>query len=185
MIEPARVGVVLLAAGRSTRFAGGAKLAWPVEGTPLGLHAARTLAGPGFGTLVAVVAGPKVDYAALGYREVLNPEPEQGQSRSIALGVAQARKAGVEALLIALADMPRVAPGHLLALLAGWEGPGSIVASLGPHAMPPALFGADWFDALERLQGDKGARHLLAGARGVAAPPGTLMDIDRREDLPG
>jgi molybdenum cofactor cytidylyltransferase len=179
------VGVVLLAAGRSTRFAGGAKLAWPLHGAPLGLHAARTLAGLSFGALVAVVAGPGVNYAALGYHEVVNPALEQGQSASIALGVAQARAAGVEAVLIALADMPFITADHLRALLAGWEGPDSIMASLAPQPMPPALFGAAWFDELERLTGDRGARHLLARARGIAAPSDTLVDIDRREDLPG
>ena len=43
MIAADAVAVVLLAAGRSTRFGARDKLAEPLAGLPLGLHAARML----------------------------------------------------------------------------------------------------------------------------------------------
>jgi molybdenum cofactor cytidylyltransferase len=48
--------------------------------------------------------------------------------------------------------------------------------------MPPALFGARHFGALEALSGDRGAGALLADAPCLPLPPGRL-DVDRPEDL--
>jgi molybdenum cofactor cytidylyltransferase len=180
MIAPAQVALVLLAAGRSMRFGPADKLAWPVRGDALGLHAARRLAAVPFGAHIAVTGGG-VDYTALGYEHVPNDAPEMGQSRSIALGVARAR--GFAAVMIALADMPLVEEAHVMALLARVSGPSSMVASMGEHPCPPAVFGRDWFDALSTLEGDRGARTLLSGAVLVAASPASLTDIDTLKDL--
>jgi molybdenum cofactor cytidylyltransferase len=176
------VAVVLLAAGRSTRFGAADKLTIDLQGLPLAHHAIRALT-PLPLALRFVVAGP-VARNWPGFERVLNDRPETGMSHSIAIGVAAARSAGADAVLIALADMPFVTTEHFQRLLAGRRGPGSIVASSdGTRRMPPALFGADWFAELEQLSGDQGARALLDRAELVTTTSKTLLDVDRPEDL--
>jgi molybdenum cofactor cytidylyltransferase len=49
--------------------------------------------------------------------------------------------------------------------------------------MPPAIFGREYFTALQEAKGDRGARDLLVDATRVAADPAELADIDRPEDI--
>jgi molybdenum cofactor cytidylyltransferase len=186
MIRPDRVALVLLAAGLSHRFGTEDKLAAPFRGRPLAHHAADTLAGIAFAERFVVVgAGPSV-LAGRGFTLIANPVPEVGQSRSVALGVEAARAAGARAVLIALADMPLVTIGHIRRLLMRYEDAHSIVASGdGARRAPPALFGRAHFDALCDLEGDGGARALLARAAIVPVTPGELADIDTPTDLAG
>lgn len=178
MIAPDRVAAVLLAAGRSRRFGEADKLLAELDGKPLARHAADTLAGIGFGALIVVttpaLAGVFPDFAA-----IVNDCPDEGQSRSIRLGVEAA--AGSQAALVALADMPFVSDAHYRRLFAAHE---RLTASsrIGT-AMPPALFDRSLFPKLVALEGDQGARALLGGAVLVEAPAGDLRDIDTPDDL--
>jgi molybdenum cofactor cytidylyltransferase len=176
------IAAVLLAAGRSTRFGAADKLAAPLAGVPLRLHAARALVPLPLAARF-VVTGPAIlDWP--GFEVVANDRPEAGMAHSIALGLAAARRRGADAILIVLADMPFVPTDHFRRLLAGHSGPRSIVASSdGKRRMPPAVFGADWFVELERLSGDQGARALLDRAALVTIRPETLLDVDRPDDL--
>ncbi len=177
-----RIAAVLLAAGRSTRFGSEDKLMALLDGIPLGLHAARTLGGLPLAARLAVTGA--IERSWPGFEIVRNDQPERGIGRSIALGVAAARRLGAEGVLIALADMPLVSADHFTRVLARGQGPESIAASSnGVNRMPPALFGAAWFDRLERLSGDTGARLLLDQAEIVECVSAELIDIDRPADL--
>lgn len=183
MIAIEDVVLVLLAAGLSRRF-GGSKLDADLHGMPLGLHAATALAEIPFRARVAVTGRSRIDYAAHGFHVVTNDDPARGQSRSVALGVAAARTLGAAAVLVALADMPRVTADHVRALADAADGPDAVVASRdGDAAKPPALFGRGRFDALLALTDDRGARDLIRSGRLVAAPPGALVDVDTTADL--
>jgi len=176
------IAAILLAAGRSRRFGTADKLAAPLGAWPLGLHAARMLATLPLAARF-VVSGPAA-LAWPGFETISNERPEAGLAHSIALGMAAVRRSGVGAVLIALADMPFVTAEHIARLLDRHSGPGTLVASSdGVHRMPPALFGADWFDALERLSGDRGAGRLLGQAEEVVASPEELLDIDTADDI--
>src|SRR3546814_4863790 len=62
--------------------------------------------------------------------------------------------------------------------------PISLVASgVDGSRMPPALFGAEWFEMLQQLNGDQGARSLISRATLVVARPEDLVDIDSPADL--
>lgn len=184
MIAADRVAVILLAAGRSTRFGARDKLVAPLAGLPLGAHAARTLARLPFATKIVVTSNHALDFAAYGFTSVLNGDPNAGQAKSIRLGVARARFAGPEGILIALADMPFISVRHLQALLSQCGERAPVVASqAGQTRGPPALFAASLFDALEALSGDRGASVLLRDATLVAAPAWTLADVDTSDDL--
>lgn len=176
------VAAVLLAAGRSTRFGAADKIAAELDGLPLGLHAARTIAGLPLALRYVVTGAAPRDYP--GFEIVPNDRPEAGLSRSIALGVASARAAGAQAMLIALADMPYVPAAHFRRLIERADGPAALVASTdGGHRTSPAVFGADWFDDLAALSGDRGARDLLQRGSAVSAAPGDLLDVDTPDDL--
>lgn len=170
------VSVILLAAGRGTRFGGG-KLAALLDGRPLVHHAAAMLGGLPFARRIAVVAPGVPDLAAFGFAAV-SPAADAPLSASLAAGLA-----GVEdPVLIALGDMPRVTAGHIRALVAAFAG--DRIASLdGAQPLPPALFGAQHLPALRALTGDRGAGALLKGAPGLALPPGAAIDIDTPADL--
>ncbi|HWK35841.1 nucleotidyltransferase family protein [Sphingomonas sp.] len=186
MIPAEQTALVLLAAGRSRRFDGAErdKLAEPFLAEPLALHVVTALEAVCFQERIAVVSDTTVDFAARGYRVVANPDPGRGMARSLSLGVAAARDAGAGAALVAFADMPRVTATHVYRLLDYGGGPDTILASSnGVHPTPPALFGADWFDRLMALDGEEGARALIAGAHHVVTSDAELVDIDTLDDL--
>jgi molybdenum cofactor cytidylyltransferase len=180
MIAADRVALVLLAAGRSTRF-GSNKLLAELEGKPLIRHAADTLIQAGFGWTFAVCTGETAPLLG-DFEIVTNSKPEAGQARSIRLGVQRAMETGCGAVMIALGDMPFVSAAHLDALLAAT---GEVVASAAVgKPMPPALFARARARDLLALDGDRGARDLLASATLVHADPRVLRDVDTRDQLP-
>ena len=103
---------------------------------------------------------------------------------SVAKAATLATNAECDALLIALADMPLVPSEHYHALVdAMHRGHEIVVSARGAVRMPPALFSHGHFAALSELDGDKGARELLAQGQVVECPPEWLIDIDTPEAL--
>jgi molybdenum cofactor cytidylyltransferase len=185
--------LVLLAAGRSTRWGGPhSKLDRPLLGRPLGLHFADTLSELPFLARVAVTGRASIDYGAHGFETVANPDPASGLAGSLHLGIARARASGAAAVLVALADMPCVTAAHVRRLFDATDDADGVVASSDGHdGQPPAIFGRERFDALLGLAGDTGARALIAAGRHVVTSPAELIDIDTpaafdrlRKDLP-
>lgn len=187
MADITRTALVLLAAGLSRRYGTVSKLVADYRGKPLAMHAAETLAKLPFAQHIAVCRTGDQDLADLltgaGFTVVLNPDTARGQASSIVLGVEAAGQP--DALMVCLADMPLVSPAHLLDLVARVT-PGAIVASSAGDRdppSPPAIFSREYLPELLRLEGDKGARHLLQIAERVVAPAGTLADFDTPEDF--
>jgi molybdenum cofactor cytidylyltransferase len=184
-----RIAVILLAAGQSRRFGPLDKLEQPLLGKPLGLHVADTLAVMPFGWKFAVcpAGGGRLaeELVKRGFRPVPNAEPARGRGYSLALGAKAAVGMGADAVMVCLADMPFVSPQHLAALAARFETDiGQAVASTdGSAAKPPAIFASRHLSELGELDGDSGARHLLANAALVVANPAELADLDVPEDF--
>lgn len=171
---------MLLAAGRATRF-GAPKLQARLSGRPVIHHVAQTLADMPFAYRLCVATQEGVDLSLFGF-ETVTIEPGMPMARSISAGVAVAAGRDIDAVLIALADMPLVESGHFRALLAAFDG-SVIGTSCRGVAMPPAIFGRCHFAQLTRLSGDQGAQALLRAAPLVAATPEQLLDIDTPDDL--
>lgn len=172
-----RIGLVLLAGGRGTRFGGG-KLAAELAGMPVIAHVAAATAGLALAQRVMVAAANVPDLP--GFTRLALDPPGAPQSASLALGIGALH--GVDAALIALADMPLVPPDHFAALLAAFDGD-RLASRCGDQPMPPALLGAHHFPALQALQGDRGAGALLRDAPFVPLAPEHALDVDRPEDL--
>lgn len=169
--------LILLAAGRGSRFGGG-KLGSILAGIPLARHAADRLAALPFTRRVAICS-PSTPVLQ-GFERLMLDPAQAPLSRSIATGIAAL---GDEpAAMIALADMPLVPAAHFAALLDAFDG--DVVASrVNGLAMAPAVFGSSHFPALLRLTGDRGAGALLHGARSIELDPALALDVDTVDDL--
>ncbi len=196
MTSPRIVGV-LLAAGRGVRF-GGAKLLAPLPrashgvaaGTALGAASALHLVAALGDVVVVVRPGDSMLEHALapsGARVVVCEHAGEGMGASLACGVAAARDAG--GWIVALGDMPWISPATILAVAQALrEGAAIAAPAYRGQRGHPVGFAATYGPALEALRGDQGARDILrehgAVVNTIAVDdPGTLGDVDRREDL--
>lgn len=183
----AAVGI-LLAAGSSRRF--GADKRWHrlADGTPMVLQSARRLAAA-CPNPVVVVRPDDAELVALlareGMRCVVSPMAEAGMGHSLAAGVAATAAEGDGGWLVALADMPFIAPASYAAVLAALaEGALFARPTFRTQFGHPVGFAAANRDALMRLTGDEGGRSIIARdpqalQRCAVEDPGVLQDVDR------
>lgn len=188
---------VLLAAGRGTRFdpsGATSKLlaAADATGTTIAQAAAQRLRAA-LPRVVAVVRPATSDtqrrlHALLrdsGCDLVLNPEADAGLGRSLAVGVAAATDA--PGWLIALADMPAIAPATISAVRDALRDGALTAAPVhGGRRGHPVGFAAALRADLCALDGDAGAQRVLIAhpPRLVAVDdPGCLLDLDTPMDI--
>ena len=192
------VAAVILAAGQGTRFQAAAhdpesKLLAIAEGRPLVRHAADTACASRAAPVVVVTgyrgAAVRVALAGLPLRVVDNPQFAAGLSTSLRVGIAALP--ACRGALVMLADMPRVGGATLEALIARAEAvpeADAVVAVRRGVRGNPVLLGRSLFAAVARLEGDEGARRLLArpGLRIEEVTDDTdaiLDDVDHPADL--
>lgn len=157
-----KFGVVLLAAGKSTRF-GTNKLLAGFCGRPMvcySLEAAMSLKAEQTAVVTGCdeVARLAEDY---GFEVIVNDAPQLGQSHSIRLGVCAMQD--MDAVLLMVCDQPRLTGASLERLVQQFACSGKCVACLrdGTHMGNPAVFARQCFDELLALQGDRGAKGVL------------------------
>jgi molybdenum cofactor cytidylyltransferase len=183
------IAALVLAAGLSRRFGPEDKLAAPLDGKPLAAHIAGTLGALPFVERIAVCSAQDgvvaEAFRSAGFTVLVNPAPEQGQGRSLAIGASYAASFDIDGLLVALADMPFVSPAHVEALKARFAAdPRMAVASTaGDYRGPPALFPRASFAALMAMSGDAGAKRLLNDAAMLEVDTGELRDFDTPDDF--
>jgi molybdenum cofactor cytidylyltransferase len=125
----------------------------------------------------------------LGYRLVTNSEADLGLGSSLAAGVRAAR--GADGWVIALADMPWVAPASIAAVAKRLRHGASIVAPVyGGRRGHPVGLASHWFADLAGLAGDQGARQLInehpeAFTAVEIDDAGVIQDVDVPADLLG
>jgi molybdenum cofactor cytidylyltransferase len=181
-ISAEQVAVILLAAGRSERFGPEPKLLAPLLGQPLGLASALVWTCFPFARHIAIVSGESPDFGTLGYDCYTNPNPKAGQSQSIRLGVKMITDGQIEAVFIALADMPFVGLNHIQTMLDAYDDR-PVASIFGRNPMPPALFPRSRWPNLMALEGDQGARSLLSEGHWIPGDLVCLSDIDTQEQL--
>lgn len=190
----ARIGAVVLAAGRSSRMGSPNKLLCELEGAPLITHMIDALLATEVRPIVVVTGHEELAVRqALDGKPVLfvhNPDFAQGMSTSLRAGLA-ALGTEVDAALICLGDMPRVRPAHIESLLGAFDpddGRAIVVPTYRGQRGNPVLWAASFFPELQRLSGDTGARALLEQhAERVCRVPmedaGVAIDVDTPSDL--
>jgi molybdenum cofactor cytidylyltransferase len=195
-----RVGAIVLAAGRSSRFraaggSGATKLVETLGDKPIVRMAAEAalasrarpvivVTGHARSPVEAALAGLDVEWAH-------NPEFSRGLASSLRIGLA-AMPADVAGALILLGDMPRIEARLIDALIAGFLADPRALAAAPSHEGRrgnPALIGRGLFEAAMRLDGDEGARRLIDALKAaelveVETPSAAaIIDIDTPGDL--
>jgi len=190
MSENQRIVAVLLAGGAGTRFGGG-KLLHPLQdGVAVAAHAARNLVAAGLDVIAVVRSGDTVLGEMLEQeqcRVTYSREAVHGMGHTLAHGIASTREAA--GWIVALADMPRIRPATIDAVVAALSA-GAIIAApfyRGERGLPVG-FGTPVRDELLQLRGDTGARAVIERRRDTMVriecdDPGVILDIDTREDL--
>ncbi len=190
-----RIGAVVLAAGRSSRFGAGNKLLAEVDGEPMVRRAARA-AIEGGAAAVAVVTGHEREeveaaLAGLDVRFVHNPDFAGGQSTSVRAGIAAVPE-DCEGAVVLLGDMPRVDGQVVRRVIGAYRPVGGVFVVVPEHEGRrgnPVLWSRRFFPELMALEGDRGARELIArdpaAVATVEAGPAVLFDVDTPEALDG
>jgi molybdenum cofactor cytidylyltransferase len=196
---------VLLAGGFGSRFSpdGSANklLALLADGRPVCVAAAQAMHAA-LPRMVAATAprAPEVANAlrAAGCRIATCDEADQGMGRTLAQAVALIAQveeaAGNEppAWCVMPADMPWISPNTIARLRDAWlalppsrRADAVLAPSYQDQRGHPVLFGPAWQPQLVALQGDEGARSIIAG-RVVLIPvsdAGCVRDVDTPADL--
>jgi molybdenum cofactor cytidylyltransferase len=182
------IGVVL-AAGEGRRFGGTKQLA-ELEGSPLLLHAVRSLRDAAVDEIVVVTGHDAEAVEAVlpgDVRAVRNDEYRSGQATSLAAALHSVDE-HAEAAVILMADQPGVAPDEIRSLVERFRSGRSRIVRLryvdGPG---PSLLSREIFAEAAHLHGDAGARMLIAShpewVEEVSVERPAPKDVDRPGDL--
>ena len=186
------LGLVILAAGRSTRM-GAPKALVEFNGRGLLEH---ILSPPWLHDLgdVVVVLGHHADALRpivdrCGHRHVLNSDPDRGRMSSVQTGLG-ALGPDVRAVFLQPVDCPLVVPGVYRRLAGCLDGADVAVPTYGGRGGHPALFSARLFPRVMAAGADEPLRDIfrapdVARCTMEVDDPGVLLNIDCPEDLAG
>lgn len=189
-----RLAAIVLAAGRSTRMGGPNKLLAEISGRPL-VRIAVQEALASQARPVIVVTGhqrERVEAALDGLDGVLvhNLQFADGLSTSLKAGIAAA-PSDVDGVIVCLADMPQVNAKLMDRLLSAFDpekGALIVVPTIDGKRGNPVVWSRRFFSELAALDGDIGARHLIASyPEAVTEVPlsgnAALVDVDTPDAL--
>lgn len=190
--EGRRVGAIILAAGRSTRMGGPNKLTAEIGGRAL-VRIAAEEALASRARPVIVVTGHQRErveqtLAGLDVQRVHNPDFALGLSTSLKTGLA-ALPADVDGAIVCLGDMPQVRASLIDQLIAAFDparGALVVIPTIDGNRGNPVIWSRRFFADLMAVEGDVGARHLIACyPEAVAEVPlsdkAALTDVDTPE----
>jgi molybdenum cofactor cytidylyltransferase len=185
------IAALILAAGASARM-GRPKQLLDWDGRPLVRIAAEVAFAARLDPLLVVVGGAQAQVAealaGLPLQMIANPDYAAGQSTSLRAGIA-ALGQDVEAVVVMLGDQPFVTAAIVERLVAEWYASEALIIAptYAGQRGNPVLFARAVFPELLAVQGDQGARAVLAADRARVRlvafdDPRPLTDIDTPED---
>jgi molybdenum cofactor cytidylyltransferase len=196
LVASRRIAAVVLAAGRSTRMGATNKLLAEILGKPL-VRIAAEAAMASHANPVIVVTGHQRERV----EAVLAGLPVQFvHNAQFATGLGSSLKAGIEVVpadadgaIVCLGDMPQVDAGLINRLIAAFDpekGALAVVPTFEGKRGNPVLWARRFFPDLKAIDGDVGARNLIAryGEAVVEVPvigKAALVDVDTPEALRG
>jgi molybdenum cofactor cytidylyltransferase len=188
------IAAIILAAGRSTRMGTVNKLTIAIEGKPMVRAAAEAALASQARPAIVVTGHQRENVEAalkdLPLRFVHNPDFAEGLSTSMKAGLA-ALPADSDGVVVLLGDMPRIAAAEIDKLIAAFnpvEGRAIVVPTRKGQRGNPVLLGKQLFLELARVEGDSGARAVIAAHPDLVAEvemdnDGVLTDIDTPQAL--
>jgi len=190
-----RIGAVLLAAGSASRMGHRPKCLLEHGGQPIVRRQVQALLVAGLAPVVVVLGHYRDQVAAaldgLPVERVVNPDPEAPQSHSLHQGLT-ALPAGLDAVLVSLADLPLIGPAEIAALVAAWQqrpaGTGFVRPWVDGQPGNPVLLDAsvcrDLLSGGPDLLGQQWAtRHPDRVHRWATDQRAYITDVDRPQDL--
>ncbi len=184
MTQPPMISAILLAAGLSNRL-GRNKLLLAPGGVPVVRRAAQTLLNSRVAEVIVVTGheASRVQGAleGLDVRFVHNPRFQEGQSLSLLTGLAEVVRE-TEGYLFALGDQPFMTTRLIDRLIGAYKG--STALAVAPfykgHRGNPVLISPELREELLKLDGDEGARRILA--RIEADAPDRLLAVEAESE---
>jgi molybdenum cofactor cytidylyltransferase len=186
------IAVLILAAGKSSRM-NGIKQLLKIKNKTLLESTLENAKKINYSTIFCVLganaAKIKNEISAKKVHFIFNKNFEKGLSSSIICGVnfIEKKHANFEAVLIILADQPEVTTNYLNILIEMHQKNPSkiIVTTYNDSSGVPAIFPKKYFDKLQSLKGDKGAKafinsHILETIKLQRKKP--FLDIDTQEE---
>ncbi|MDJ0812496.1 MAG: nucleotidyltransferase family protein [Woeseiaceae bacterium] len=187
---PTTVFAAVLAAGGASRFGSTKQLA-AVDGSPMVRHVLQS-ASRVFGEHTLLVTGHDCTNVAAACAGLpgfvtVNEGWQRGIGGSIAHAVSVLPQSA-SAVVVLLADQPRVDEHHLQAIVDAWSGDDEeiIATSYAGTRGAPVLFPRSCFPELAVLDGDRGGRHLIDDERYCVTTvdcQAAALDIDTPADL--
>ncbi|KPH05070.1 nucleotidyltransferase family protein (plasmid) [Rhizobium acidisoli] len=192
----ASVAIVILAAGKASRMGGGGKhkLLAEFDGLPLVRRSALTALGSDAASVVVVTGHRRRDIetalGGLALTLVDNPDYADGMASSLAAGLSSKHADGADGILVMLADMPGISTAHLDRLISAFgHAGGKAVVRAVSRAKPgnPVILPRSLHDSVRRLEGDVGARGIIAACDlpvlDVDIGDAAHLDVDTPDDL--
>ncbi|MFO7846032.1 MAG: nucleotidyltransferase family protein [Balneolaceae bacterium] len=192
MIESANIGVVILAAGSSSRL-GRPKQLVMFNNRPLLQHIIEVVK-PFNLTPAVMVLGAHVGQILEGIDPgdisvSMNKNWDEGIASSIRAGVAESKKLNdsLEHLLFLLSDQPFVTADLIEELIQKHvvENQQITACRYKENVGVPAIFHKEFFPQLLKLRGDVGAKKIIAGNRNIVSSVvfrDGAFDVDTEED---
>lgn len=188
-----RVDAVLLAAGRASRMGGPNKLLSLFGGVRLVRKVAGELARSPVASTVVVTGHQAGAVSAalddLEVRIVFNQDYASGLASSLRAGLS-ALPEGCDGALVCLGDMPRIDAQHVARLIDAFgstEGRAVVRATGGSRPGNPVILPRALFAAAASLDGDRGAKRLIAESGlaivDVEIGEAALLDVDTPQAL--
>ena len=160
-----RIAAIVLAAGRSTRMGVENKLLVDIAGTPMVRHVVEAVLASRARPVLVVTGHQAADVAAAvtgrAVMLVANADYATGLSSSLKAGVKALRQR-CDGVLIVLGDMPQIGAEHLDRLVAAFAPDTIVVPVHAGQRGNPVLWPAKYFPELLQLEGDAGAKRLIA-----------------------
>lgn len=192
------IGIVILAAGASTRMNGQPKQLLQFDKQSLLRRAANTALASECHSVVVVLGANaerlRQEISNLPICIVINEDWASGMGESLKTGLSALLKENLErgsafeAVIVTLCDQPLVTPETINRLIETFKQTKNLIVAseYNDTIGVPALFAGETFGDLLNLKGDAGARFVIKkfAASGVAkiVAPEAAFDVDTKED---
>ncbi|WP_298892690.1 nucleotidyltransferase family protein [uncultured Psychroserpens sp.] len=184
-----KVAILILAAGSSNRM-GTAKQLLTIGHTTLIGKSIETALQSNANEVFCVLGAnaEKIRKSINSYKAnvIINTNYNNGLSSSIIAGLDHIENLNFDAVLITLADQPRIDVNYLNVLIDSFNQNSSKISASDyqDNIGVPAIFPKTYFKQLKRLEGDKGAKNVLNSNNKnvIKVNCNTLLDIDTQQD---